>query len=166
MAKVYNCPTCNAEFTTALIKKNDQRCPSCNTPLKHDMQRRNGGSMEHGWAIDDERQAPQPEQGEIAGSKYKVISPDDNPEIFRLIGTNPGGEMDFQVVYRDKFAQTRLRCLVCGTYLHTTSTISGGVEEVYCRANAPNKDGVWEKKCKTRTRYIFLRRGEAHEINV
>lgn len=165
MAKVYKCPNCNADFTTVLIKKNNKRCPDCSMPLKHSMQRRDGGSLEHGWVIDDERPIPQQEQSEVVGPKYEVTSPDDNPEIFRLIGTNLGGEMDFQVVYRDKFAQTRLRCLACGTYLHTTSTISGGVEEVYCRANARNDNGAWEK-CKIRTRYIFLRRGEAHEINV
>ena len=165
MAKVYSCPNCGGDFTTALIKQNDRRCPSCSIQLQHSMQRRGeGGSMEHDWVIDDERQVPEPRQGEAIGPKYEVVSPDDNPEIFKLIGRNRENEMDFQIVYRDKFAQTHLRCLVCNTYLHTTSTISGGTDEVYCRANVRNDNG-WTK-CKTRIRFIFLRRGEPHEINV
>lgn len=166
MAKTYNCPICKTAFTTALIKKNDKRCPGCSSKLKH-THSKVGGSMQHDWiVVHQEPKSKKP--AEVAGPKYEKISPDDNPEIFRLIGPNPGREMDFQIIYWDKFAQTHLRCPVCNTYLHTTSTVSGGMEDVYCRHSiqyeTENGEKEW-RKCKARTRFIFLRRGQEHEIN-
>lgn len=161
MAKSYNCPECPEAFTTAKIKQNDRKCPNCSVPLKHTMHKP-GGSMEHAWVVDDSRRVPIPNAEEKDGPRYKAISPDDDPEIFRLVGPNPGKEMDFHIVYRDKAAQTHLRCPACGTYLHTTS-ITVGWQEDFCRANVKNGDGQW-KKCRTRTRFHFIRRGTALEI--
>lgn len=165
MAKTYSCPTCGTAFTAALIKQNSKLCPGCSTPLKHDIERV-GGSIMHAWIIDDDRQAPPIAAKEKSGPKYRRISPDDDPEIFKLVGPNPGGEMDFQIVYWNKMSQTHLRCPGCDTYLHTTGVVVGW-QEAFCRAKIPvgNSTGKW-KKCKTRAKFIFLRRGQSHEINV
>ncbi len=164
MAKVYNCPECNEPFTTNKIKQNGKYCPGCGEPLRHDMTR-SGGTMEHSWIVDDSREKP-PVAREKAEAEYERISPGDNPEIFKLIAPNVNGDLfDFQIVYWDKFSQTHLRCPACETYISTTSTISGGEQETLCRASSKMESGKWGK-CKTRTRFIFLRRGQSHEIAI
>jgi hypothetical protein len=165
--KTYSCPICNEPFTAAQIKKNSKRCPKCSVPLKHSFDK-SRGRMVHDWIIDDSRQAPVPKQVEEVGPKYEQISPDDDPQVFRLIGENhdPKNVPDFQVVYWDKMSQTHLRCPICNGYLHTTSVVVGWQEDL-CRNKVPSgkDDGRWHK-CKIRTKFIFLRRGQSHEINV
>ena len=165
MAKIYKCPSCDDEMTTATIKEGGKSCPGCRAPLKHVIKRieGKGGGKNHFWIIDPNRPIPQT-RAEVSEARYMRITVGDNPEIWELMKDTSSDEDDprFQIVYWDRYSSTELRCPQCNGYMHTTNAISGIVEETLCRGQEKTENG-WHK-CKTRTRFIFLRRGQKHEI--
>lgn len=163
--KIYECPQCGENFTTAKVKRNNNKCPACDVPLKHDIDR-SGGAMVHMWIIDDSVPLVILTPEDAEEPKFEKISErGDVPEVYRRIKP-PSRELDpeYRVVYMDRYGSTDVRCPVCGSYLHTTNAISGSKEQDFCRSNYSDPiSGDWVKKCKTRTEFWFFKQGEVFD---
>lgn len=161
-AKIYECPSCQGNFTTVQVKRNGHKCPSCSIPLKHEIDK-TGGKMVHLWLIDESAKLTIEVPAEREEAKFEKIS---NlgvvPKVYRRIAPGRASDPLYRVVHMNRYGPTHLRCPACGNYLHTTNFISGSKQEALCRSKNSIDNETWEK-CKTRTEFWFFREGEVFD---
>lgn len=159
MAKVYNCPICEHEFTTAELKNNGKLCPGCQTKLEHTIDG-SGGTNVHKWvAVDADAAIRRFEaQKEIDEFEPRFNTVETGVNGMSQVWQEIKNPLHYVVAFYGRGGNTDLRCPECGAYLHTTNIINGSIQKAYCRNKVPIEQSDGSKKwikCEARTDYKF-----------